>query len=302
MVVVFGTICLDRIRRISRWPRQGEYLTVLDEELVLGGEAANTAFALAGWGCPYRLFGNSLDAELAARLDRHGLVHEPPHDAQIPVCDIYVTPDGERTMFGLGFGQMAGTVDLEAMPTEPGAWFTGDMNFHGVGIEAARRAKAAGMRLYLMDLEPASVGGILGEGDWWQSSTDWFGSRSDTRFNLDWAAGYARDWGANVVLTDASEPMVVARPGLEPVAIRPFTPPAAHAGGPDATGAGDRFRAGMLRSLHAGNPVGECLAFAAAAAAMKIAYPGAIAPIETEEAIARFRGRQPEVEAGFALV
>ncbi len=300
MVVVFGTICLDRIRRIARWPGRGEYLSVLDEELVLGGEAANTAFALGGWGCSYRLFGNALDADLAARLDRHGLAHERPRNTQVPVCDIYVTPDGERTMFGIGFDQMAESVDLDVMPTEADAWFTGDMNFHGVGVAAARRAKTAGMRLYLMDLEPAAVSGVLGPGDWWQSSTDWFGRKGDTDFNLDWAAGYAREWGANVVLTDASEPMVLGRPGFDPVALLPFTPPAAHPGGPDATGAGDRFRAGMLRGLHEGHPVGECLAFAAAAAAMKIAYPGAVAPVATAEEIGRFRARQPDVEAGFA--
>src|SRR3569623_2110690 len=49
-VVVFGTVCLDRVRRLPNLPARGGYVEAIDEALALGGEAANTALALAAWG------------------------------------------------------------------------------------------------------------------------------------------------------------------------------------------------------------------------------------------------------------
>lgn len=49
MVVVFGTVCLDRILRVARLPGHGGYVEIDDEVLMLGGEAANTALALQTW-------------------------------------------------------------------------------------------------------------------------------------------------------------------------------------------------------------------------------------------------------------
>ncbi|HVL38876.1 MAG TPA: hypothetical protein VM328_05740, partial [Fimbriimonadaceae bacterium] len=54
---------------MPRLPAPGGYVEILDEQLLLGGEAANTANALHSWGVPVRLCGNSLgEGESAERL------------------------------------------------------------------------------------------------------------------------------------------------------------------------------------------------------------------------------------------
>src|SRR5687768_16597801 len=98
MVLVYGTICLDRIRRVPSLPHKGSYVEAVDEQVFLGGEAVNTALALRAWGNSMELAGNSLgdddDGQLLERLlAEHGLkVHALVHaSARTPVCDIYVT-------------------------------------------------------------------------------------------------------------------------------------------------------------------------------------------------------------------
>src|ERR1017187_6727289 len=109
MICVFGTVCLDRIRHVQRIPVPGAYVEVDSEVLALGGEAANTASHLARWGVHAELHGNSLAADapgvlLESFLAERGLAYQTRevNVEATPVCDVYVTPDGERTMFGLG--------------------------------------------------------------------------------------------------------------------------------------------------------------------------------------------------------
>ncbi|MCX7800475.1 MAG: hypothetical protein N2109_09060, partial [Fimbriimonadales bacterium] len=68
MVVVFGTVCLDRVRRVPALPEAGGYVEILEERLLLGGEAANTARHLAAWGVPVALAGNGLGGGGEGRL------------------------------------------------------------------------------------------------------------------------------------------------------------------------------------------------------------------------------------------
>ena len=42
-VIVYGTVCLDVIWRVKSLPQPGEYVRILEERKVIGGEAANTA-------------------------------------------------------------------------------------------------------------------------------------------------------------------------------------------------------------------------------------------------------------------
>ena len=53
MILVYGTICLDRVYRIENLPKLGGYAPILSEETFLGGEAADNfiyrgALRLAG--------------------------------------------------------------------------------------------------------------------------------------------------------------------------------------------------------------------------------------------------------------
>ncbi|MFN3729920.1 MAG: carbohydrate kinase family protein [Fimbriimonadaceae bacterium] len=276
MILVFGTICLDRVRRIDRYPEVGTYAEVRDESLILGGEAVNTACALHLWGAEYGLYGNGVGEGawgelLAVMLRERGLRMLSPLDSRstAPVCDIYVSDDGHRTMFGLGFKNLAGMIDLDRIPYTESGWFTVDSNFGEVSRFVVRRAKKAGMRVYAMDLyrddEP------LGAGDVWQGSTDVVGRRDDPEENLQWVAGWVARYGCTTILTDGPHGLVYGAPGQEPTFIPSFMKVQVV----DSTGAGDAFRAGMLFGLHAGWDVARTLRFAMASGALSCRTLGA---------------------------
>jgi sugar/nucleoside kinase (ribokinase family) len=286
MVLVFGTICLDRVRRIAALPQPGGYVGIQSEEVFLGGEAANTANALHAWGADLDLAGNILgdgeDADLLLRkIVEKGIPteHLRLEEGITPVCDIYVTPDGERTMFGIGFDTITQGVDTESLPYRTGSWFTGDMNLGSVVRDAARQAKSNGMRLYLMDFfeenEP------LAEGDFWQSSTDWVGVRGNTQKNVEWLNRLIDRYGCFGILSDGPNGLVAGSPTHAVRHYPPFPAPTFV----DSTGAGDMFRAGMLFGLDRNWPIHECLQFAAAAGCLKCAYLGATTHVPTSEEI-----------------
>lgn len=307
MILVYGTLCIDRIRHVPHLPAAGSYVAVQDERICLGGEAANTAYALANWGADMRLAGNPVGPEVDALLSGAGLRSIGPQGStdSTPICDVYVTPDGQRTMFGIGFDRMAETIDPDRVPFAAGGWFTIDMNFGQVGHEVARRAKAAGMRLYLMDVPIDEAADLLTVGDLWQSSTDWHGRCGDAQHNLGWVEHHAARMGATVVLTNAGGELAVGLPHSAPLSLPVYPPPSAgfgSVGRVDSTGAGDRFRAGMLFGLSQEWKVGECLAFASAAAAMKLAYSGGIAYVPPVAEVLAFRQSHSDVDSAYAKI
>ena len=64
---------------------------------------------------------------------------------------VYVTPDGDRTMFGKGFSEMRLARPASELPFKEGEWFTAEPNLGAEARDAARLAHRAGMRVYLMD-------------------------------------------------------------------------------------------------------------------------------------------------------
>lgn len=257
MIVVFGTICLDRLRFVSHLPAAGEYVEVDRELLVLGGEAANTACALQDWGIPFELIGN-----VAANLDNRERLASDLLTANAPICDIYITPSGERTMFGFGFRNLGIGVEVpERWPAE--GWFSADMNLGETARAAACAARNAGLNTYLMDfLEPDDH---FEPGDWWQSSTDWVGERGNRAVNLAEVQRRA-ETGVHAVLTDAERGVYYASPLGQTLEVQPPRAPSQV----DATGAGDRFRAAMLYALYHRWEVEPALKFASAAGALKV--------------------------------
>ncbi len=294
MIVVYGTICLDRIHRVPRLPELGGYVDI-DEELdLVGGEAANTALALLKWGAAFVLGGNSLgDGELGRRLTTSGLTldHLPQGDHFEPVCDIYVTPDGQRTMFGRGFREMAEWGDPGLVAAVPGDWFTVDANHGEAGLHAARDAKSRGHRLYLEDLHSAPQ-----EGDFWQSSTDWVGTKGSLSACETWLAGWLSGNGGFGILSDGANGFV-AGGGLAGGARCPMRsyPPFPCPRVVDSTGAGDVFRAGVLYGLVNSWAIGRCLAFASAAGSLSCTGLGANTAIPSVAEVLALIARHPEV-------
>ena len=296
MVLVFGTVCIDRVRRVEFLPSEGGYVEIQEQFNVLGGEAANTANALRQWGIDCELWGNSIGEGIEASvlkglLEEKGLVNrvasthiEPP----TPVCDVFVTPGGERTMFGHGFSKMDLGVDASKVPFGQGIWFTAEGNMRIAAATAARLAGQAGMRLYLMDyINPSEVP----TGAFWQCSTDWVGTRSNTQKNVAWVQEWVAKTGTFAILSDGPNGFVAGSAETPVRAYPPYPAPLVV----DTTGAGDMFRAGMLYSLTQDWPIHRCLQFASAAGCLKCRALGATTDVPTVSEIVAHIDAHPSV-------
>lgn len=299
MILVFGTICLDRVRRVPHFPQPGGYVEQTEELVLLGGEAANTASVLKAWGADVRLAGNwlgkGLDGErLRTLLDERGLIVENDHPSSrqsdsTPICDVFITPDGERTMIGIGFSAMDGLVDLSALPYSRGNWFTAEPNMSQTSRQAVRLAHEAGMKLYLMDFFRENE--RIPEGAICQYGSDWVGVHGDVSANLTWAREWSKRHRCTTILTDGAVGFVVSStagdarhvPALE--IPSDALPPGMSAIPVDSTGAGDAFRAGMLYGLDLGWPFEDCLDFASAAGALSTLALGASQEVPSLELV-----------------
>ncbi|CAN5355760.1 hypothetical protein BH11ARM1_BH11ARM1_09020 [soil metagenome] len=290
MILVFGTICIDRVMKIASLPRVGGYVEVESEVTYLGGEAANTANALNHWGAEVRLYGNPFAntppfqplREMLAQRNLKNLSETLDSNIDFPVCDIYVTPDGDRTMFGKGFASMEDTLSLESLPFERGQWFTAEPNMSEASRKAASAAAEAGMHVYLMDFNRSDE--QIPVGSFWQSSTDWFGARGDFAGNLKLVQDWSNRYGCHAILTDGANGLIYAGPNSPAQAFPAFPPPKVV----DSTGSGDMFRAGMLYGLDQKWPVRECLVFASAAGTLGIGSLGATETVPSVPAITDF--------------
>lgn len=291
---------MDRLRRVASLPVAGGYVEIEDEQQLLGGEAANTANALSAWGDPVILAGNPLGISEDANLIRESLAARglpllemaktADNQATVtPVCDIYVTPDGDRTMFGRGFSSLEHHLNLDAMPWDGANWFTVEPNMEKASRQAARMAHARGLKLYLMDfIRPEDP---ISEGSFWQSSTDWAGHRHNVQRNVRWVRELVEQFGCFAVLSDGPNGFVAGSPSLPVQAYPPY--PASIV--VDTTGAGDLFRAGMLHGLDKGWEISDCLRFASAAGCLKCRTFGATTDVPTVNEIQRHIAENPEV-------
>src|SRR2546421_5725929 len=115
-VIVYGLVCLDTLWRVERLPKPGGYAQVMAERRTIGGEAANTAIALARWGVRVALVGYALGDDEEGRLLQELFAREAPQidtrflarvsDAQTPSFLCIATPDGHRTVFGRCFAPL----------------------------------------------------------------------------------------------------------------------------------------------------------------------------------------------------
>ncbi len=297
MILVFGTLCLDRVRQVPFLPPVGGYVGVTSEQEVLGGEAANTAFALLKWGVRFGFYPNAIGNDLSGQhvnrlakakglpaLERMGPLWKTP------VCDIYVTPDGERTMFGVGFTELGESVDPADVPLPSSGWVTVDMNLGDAGRQVVARAECA---CYVMDLpEP-----VVKPGDVWQGSTDWLGVRGNESANRALVAERVEAWGCAVILSDGANGLIAGSPTLPARAFPAFPCPSLV----DSTGSGDLFRAAMLYGLDHGWAFNDCLRFATAAGALGCQYLGASERIPTVAEIDRHIQDNPAVASAYDL-
>ncbi|MBS1724403.1 MAG: carbohydrate kinase family protein [Armatimonadetes bacterium] len=299
MVVVYGTVCRDRMHGVSRLPEPGGYVEIDWQRESVGGEAVNTALALQSWGQNIVLCGNSTGSPaLDQMLESVGLstAQLPPGDHPEPICDIYVTPDGQRTMFGIGFREMGDHSDSSLVPVSPGQWVTVDSNHGEAAWSVARRSQEAGMHVYVEDF----VDDNPRCWDIWQSSTDWVAHRGDIQRNVRWLEDWVATKGAFAILSDGANGFVAGGEtsfgDCRPVRhYPPFPCPQVV----DSTGAGDVFRAGMLLGLSQGWELSKCLAFASAAGSLNCRSVGANLGLPAESDILALIRAHPEIARSY---
>ena len=266
-IVVYGTVALDR------FSPSGVELP--------GGEALNTACLLAGWGVSVALVGTAIGRDPegdrlrtlieAAGLSRTYIPDDP--EALTPVCDIVVSPEGERHMSGRGFAQAIA-------PPVPKALFVRrpivavDPNLRGSATQAAWAAAQAGCPLVAMDF--AHQPEIVAVSTMLQCS-----SESLRRFGGPTGAPeeIVAALPAQTAILTLGADGGIAR--TEEAIFRYHAYPLADVC--DTTGAGDAFRAGLCYSLLQRWPLPQSLAFSSAAAACHCRRLGGASQVPLEE-------------------
>ena len=261
--LVFGTVVLDRIRQIPAWPDPGTFCEYSSESCHLGGEAANTAVGLANFSDNIQPIlvcnplGHRLGLQEKLNEKRVTNIHELPGETRDPECEIYITPDGDRSMFGANWNiELTKTPGLEPQSDRPN-WFTTDANLEGATLQAFLEASSAGYLTYLMDVDeeffeqefaPTVVqhqhpGEIDAEGI--QDALDLLNVTSGEEESF-------------FILTAGSAGFGIGFQGQS----RWFAPGYVDPAPVDATGCGDAFRAAFLGSIITGEPLAIALHYA----------------------------------------
>ncbi|HZP84866.1 MAG TPA: PfkB family carbohydrate kinase [Chthonomonadaceae bacterium] len=294
-VIVYGTVCLDAIWRVRELPPPGGYVPILEERKMVGGEAANTAIALARWGVRVALVGNGLGEDDDGCLLRQLFAEQAPEiDTRFlatssawrtPYCLCIATPDGHRTMFGRGFSEMQ-CPPLDPELARSARFFTMEPNAWEAGLRACMVAAEAGTSIVAMDYtrEPAvnRVAAIS------VTSTDHIGPDKTPEEQCAYAARLRDEYGTTAIVTNGERGcFVAAKDGArgEGIHVPAYVAPELL----DTTGAGDIFRAGLLYGQLQNWEILRTVRFASAAAALNCGALGGWGGVRSVSEILAFQ-------------
>lgn len=287
-VIVYGTICLDRFIRVNG---DGKPLSDGVQEMP-GGEAFNSATALAGWGVRVLLIGTTIGDDTESVLLRRLLDFHPlgvPRDfipdsaeAVTPVCTVSVYPDGERKMNGRGYAQAIAPPPLPDAILQNRPVYVCDPNLRSPATEAALRAAAFGCPMVAMDF--AAVPEVVAVSRILVTSREMLAKQGISGEPSALARHLNADGAQTAIITCGPEGGVVCDRDEGEFAFPAFRLPNTV----DTTGAGDAFRAGLTFGLLRGWELREIIRFAAAAAALhcQVLGGGSRIPLETIFALA----------------
>jgi sugar/nucleoside kinase (ribokinase family) len=297
--IIYGTICLDAVWRVTALPEPGGYVDVLEALMSVGGEATNTALALQKWGAKVALAGNAIardsDGEqLLALFARDApdidLSHiEVVPTGETPYCLCIATPDGNRTMMGRGFTNVRST-PLSPELARSAKVFTMEPNAYQAGLRAFEVARDAGMTIIPMDYtgepEVNRASRVV------QTSTDHVGDKAAESLEL-YAESIRDVYGPITVVTRGDRGCIVAAPG-ETRRVAAYRAPEVV----DTTGAGDVFRAGLLFGEIRGWDIWQTVEFASAAASLNCTTMGGAGGVKSLEEVLQFQQSAERLPTG----
>jgi sugar/nucleoside kinase (ribokinase family) len=306
-VVVYGMICLDTIWRVPSLPPPGGYAGVTAERHTIGGEAANTAIALARWGARVALIGNALGDDEEGQHLRALFAREAPEietrfltlmpGAVTPAFVCVATDDGHRTTFGRRTGPR------QWLEPEPGLVrsarvLTLDAYAGKIAIRACDAAAAAGVPIVAMDC--ARVPAIQERATIAVTSYEHVGADAPRAAHAAFATALRAAHGLTAIVTLGENGCLIAAQGDAPDAIThvpAYVAPAVV----DSTGSGDVFRAGLVFGLLQGWDLLKTARFASAAAALNCGAMGGWCGVGTVAEIERFQQTtlvRPDAQTG----
>ncbi|MDX2677741.1 ribokinase [Streptomyces soliscabiei] len=280
-IVVLGSTNMDLVAYVEKPPQRGETVTGREFRTIPGGKGANQAIAAAHAGATVSMIGavgnDAFGARLRSTLEHSGVntdhlrtVESPSGTAHIVVDDeggnaIVVVPGANGTVDHLVPGDEVLISSADALLLQL------EVPLAAV-VAGARAARAHGVRTILtpapaqpLPPELLAATDLLVPNE--HEATALTG-RTDPRE----AATVLLDSVPEVVVTLGSAGSLYAARGAEPLTV-----PAPHVAAVDSTGAGDTFVGALAVALGEERPVGEALAWAAAAAALSVQRPGASA-------------------------
>lgn len=278
-IAVLGSTNMDLVAYVRAAPRRGETVTGREFRTVPGGKGTNQAIAAARAGAAVAMigavggddFGGRLRAALAAAgVDTAALraVPGPSGTAHIVVDDeggnaIVVVPGANGTVAALAPG------DEERIAAADALLMQLELPMDGV-LAGARAARAHGVPVVLtpaparpLPAELLALTGLLVPNEHEAAALT---GLADPRL----AARALLERVPEVVITLGDAGALYAARGAAPVAV-----PAVPVRAVDTTAAGDAFTGALAVARAAGRPMGEALAWAAAAAALAVQRPGA---------------------------
>ena len=293
MVLVFGSINIDLVVPVPRWPAPGETVLGGEYRLLPGGKGANQALAARRAGAETALAGavgedafaeTALGGLRAAGVDlcRVSRVAQPTGCAAI-----LVTPEGEnRILVSPGANAAAEAAAVPDAALGPGITLLLQMEVpaaENAALIGRARARAHGARI-MLNLAPALPieAGALGAVAWLLVNEREAASLGEARQ----AAGRVRQ---GLVLTRGAAGAVayLAASGEFAVPALPIVPV-------DTTGAGDVFAGVFAAALDRGLDPRGALRRASTAASLACLAPGAQSAVPDAAAIDSALSRLPE--------
>ncbi|MCV0426034.1 MAG: ribokinase [Roseibium sp.] len=299
-VTVVGSINIDLISYLDRWPEIGETIKVRETSSSLGGKGANQAVAASRLGANVTLIGavgsDGFGQEAKEHLRNSGVqvrVDEVP-DVTTGLAFIDVGPDGDNMIrLSSGANSAASSVLIafhaEAIRNSDVVLLQNEIGLPA-SLEAARLAREAG-RLVVMDPAPAPAPAwdrkvfacfdILTPNA--QEAGILVGNQPTTLTEAQQAAQTLRGLGLRgVIVTMGEKGAAWSFDGTSGVL------PALDVQSIDTVAAGDCFNGALATQLAKGNPMDEAVAFAMRAAALATTRKGASDSLPTLSELEEF--------------